>query len=60
MDDHERMRIMGKDLNGKELGRGLTQRPDGRYMGRAQVEGKSIVLYRLEAERTEKESRYGY
>ena len=41
----ERMRIMGKDLNGKKLGRGLSQRPDGRYMGRAQVEGKSIVLY---------------
>ena len=37
--------IMGKDLKGKELGRGLSQRPDGRYMGRAQVEGKSIVLY---------------
>ena len=36
---------MGKSLNGKELGRGITQRPDGRYMGRAQVEGKSIVLY---------------
>lgn len=36
---------MGKDLNGKELGRGLSQRPDGRYMGRAQVEGRSIVLY---------------
>ena len=32
--------IMGKDLKGKELGRGLSQRPDGRYMGRAQVEGK--------------------
>lgn len=36
---------MGKDLKGKELGRGLSQRPDGRYMARAQVEGKSIVLY---------------
>lgn len=36
---------MGKDLNGKELGRGLSQRPDGRYMGRAKVEGKAIVLY---------------
>lgn len=36
---------MGKDLKGKELGRGLSQRPDGRYMGRAQVEGKPIVLY---------------
>ena len=36
---------MGKDLKGKELGRGLSQRPDGRYMGRAQVEGHSITLY---------------
>ena len=36
---------MGKDLKGKELGRGITQRPDGRYMGRAQVEGQKIVLY---------------
>ena len=36
---------MGKDLNGKELGRGLTQRPDGRYMARAQVSGRSILLY---------------
>jgi integrase len=36
---------MGKNLKGKELGRGLSQRPDGRYMGRAQVEGHTIVLY---------------
>ena len=36
---------MGKDLKGKELGRGLSQRPDGRYMGRAQIEGHSITLY---------------
>lgn len=43
--NYERMRIMGKDLKGKELGRGLSQRPDGRYMARAQGEGKSIVLY---------------
>ena len=34
---------MGKDLKGKELGRGLSQRADGRYMGRAQVEGHPIV-----------------
>lgn len=39
------MIIMGSNLKGKELGRGLSQRPDGRYMGRAQVEGHSIVLY---------------
>lgn len=45
MDNCERMRIMGKDLKGKELGRGLSQRPDGRYMGRAQIDGKPIVLY---------------
>lgn len=36
---------MGKDLKGRELGKGLSQRPDGRYMGRAQVEGHSITLY---------------
>lgn len=36
---------MGKDLKGKELGRGLSQRADGRYMGRAQVEGHPIVIY---------------
>lgn len=36
---------MGKDLKGKELGKGLSQRPDGRYLGRAQVACKSIVLY---------------
>lgn len=36
---------MGKNLKGKELGKGLSQRPDGRYMGRAQIEGHPIVLY---------------
>ena len=36
---------MGKDQKGKELGRGYSQRPDGRYMGRAQVNGHSIILY---------------
>lgn len=36
---------MGKDLKGKQLGRGISQRPDGRYMGRAQVEGQRIVMY---------------
>lgn len=25
---------MGKDLNGKELGTGIMQRKDGRYVGR--------------------------
>ena len=45
MNNCERIRIMGKNLKGNELGKGLSQRPDGRYMGRAQVEGHSIVLY---------------
>ena len=36
---------MGKSLKGKELGRGLSQRSDGRYIARCQVEGKKILLY---------------
>lgn len=46
---------MGKDLKGKELGRGLHQRKDGRYIARAQVEGKSIVLYGWNASQLKKE-----
>ncbi len=33
---------MGKDLKGKELGKGITQRKDGLYMGRAMIDGKSV------------------
>ena len=33
---------MGKDLNGKELGKGIRQRKDGRYEGRAVVNGYSV------------------
>lgn len=36
---------MGKDLNGKELGRGYSQRKDGRYEARAVVNGIKIDLY---------------
>lgn len=36
---------MGKDLNNKELGTGLSQRPDGRYNARATVAGVKIDLY---------------
>lgn len=36
---------MGKDLKGKELGRGYSQRPDGRYEARATVNGVKIDLY---------------
>ena len=36
---------MGKDLKGKEIGKGLGQRKDGRYEARAVVNGKKIALY---------------
>lgn len=36
---------MGKDLNGKELGKGLSQRKDGRYEARAVINGVKIDIY---------------
>lgn len=36
---------MGKDLKGKELGTGITQRKDGRYEARALIKGKRIDIY---------------
>lgn len=36
---------MGKDLKGRELGKGLGQRKDGRYEARAVIKGEKIVLY---------------
>ena len=36
---------MGKDLKGKELGKGLYQRKDGRYEAKAVINGKKINLY---------------
>ena len=35
---------VGKDLNGKELGKGIHQRKDGRYEARAKVNGVQIDL----------------
>lgn len=35
---------MGKDLKGKELGKGYHQRKDGRYEGRFKVNGESIDI----------------
>lgn len=35
---------MGKDLKGKELGKGFYQRKDGRYEARAKVNGKQIDI----------------
>lgn len=36
---------MGKDINGNELGRGFTQRPDKLYCARKQMDDISICLY---------------
>ena len=36
---------MGKDLNGKDLGKGYSQRKDGRYEARAMVNGVKLNLY---------------
>lgn len=36
---------MGKDLNGKKLGKGISQRKDGRYEARAVINGTKIDLY---------------
>lgn len=36
---------MGKDLKGKELGKGFSQRKDGRYEARAKINGVKIDLY---------------
>ena len=36
---------MGKDLKGKDIGRGYSQRPDGRYEARAKINGIKIDLY---------------
>lgn len=39
---------MGKNLKGKELGKGFGQRKDGRYEARAVINGERIVLYDLD------------
>ena len=46
---------MGKDLNGKELGTGISQRPDGIYMARAQCCGKPICIYGRNYQKLKKE-----
>ena len=36
---------MGKSLKGVNLGKGISQRPDGRYHTRATIQGIKIELY---------------
>ena len=38
---------MGKDLKGKDLGKGFSQRKDGRYEARAVINSVKIDLYDL-------------
>lgn len=59
--------VMGKDLNGKELGRGLSQRPDGAYMARyvdrykkrQTFYGRDLKALRKKLEKARYESEYG-
>lgn len=36
---------MGKDKQGRELGKGVSQRADGRYMARVMLDGRRVVQY---------------
>ena len=46
---------MRKDLNGKELGRGFSQRKDGRYEARAVICGTKIDIYDMNLAKLKKE-----
>ncbi len=50
---------MGKDLNGRELGKGISQRKDKRYMGRAMVNGETIVKYSWNVSQLKRELKEG-
>ena len=46
---------MGKDLKGRELGKGLYQRKDGRYEARARIKGQDISIYGFNLRNLKKE-----
>lgn len=46
---------MAKDLKGKELGKGLRQRKDGRYEARATINGIDINLYNFDLKQLKKD-----
>lgn len=46
--------IMGKNLKGKELGKGLSQRKDGRYEARALINGIKIDIYDMNLSKLKK------
>lgn len=45
---------MGKNLNGKNIGKGFSQRSDGRYEARAQINGVKIDIYDVSLSRLKK------
>lgn len=46
---------MGKDLKGKELGKGFSQRKDGRYEARATINGVKIDIYDMNLSKLKKD-----
>lgn len=46
---------MGKDLKGKELGKGISQRKDGRYEARVVINGKRVTYYNTNLSALKKE-----
>lgn len=46
---------MGKDLNGKELGKGFSQRRDGRYNARAVIKGVKIDICNMSLSQLKKD-----
>lgn len=46
---------MGKNLKGKELGKGFSQRKDGRYEARATINGLKIDIYDMNLSKLKKE-----
>lgn len=46
---------MGKDLKGKDLGRGFSQRKDGRYEARAVINGIKINIYNMSLSQLKKD-----
>lgn len=50
------VKIMGKDLKGNELGKGITQRKDGRYQARiyASKDSKTLCFYGFDLDELKK------
>ena len=46
---------MGKDLKGRELGKGLYQRKDGRYEARTKINGSDVSIYGFNLRELKKE-----